>query len=321
MATPKFLIADIGGTNARFAMVDRKGAIGDPRTLACADFPGPAAAARAYIEATAPKEPPRRGAFAIASPVTGVTGDAIDMTNHPWTFSIDEVRRDLSLEKLDVINDFVAIALSVPHLGDGGRRWIGGGEALPGAPIAILGPGTGLGVSGLVPSAEGWLPLATEGGHVALAAMSDREEAVIGILRRKFGHASAERAVSGPGLVNLYNALAELEGVDAASPSPADVSRRALAGNCPRSREALVLFTAFLGTVASNLALSLGARGGVYIAGGIIPKLGDAFDGKLFRARFEDKGRFSDYLAAIPAYIITHEHPAFLGLAGMVTKT
>ena len=318
MTPPKFLIADIGGTNARFALVDRKGAIASPGALACADFPGPAAAARAYIEATAAKEPPLRGAFAIASPVAG--GD-IDMTNHPWTFSIDEVRRDLGLEKLDVINDFVAIALSVPHLGDGGRRWLGGGEALADAPIAILGPGTGLGVSGLVSCAEGWLPLATEGGHVALAAMTAREEAVIGILRRKFGHASAERAVSGPGLVNLYDALAELEGIEAASPGPADVTRRALAGNCPRSREALALFTAFLGTVASNLALSLGARGGVYMAGGILPKLADAFDQKSFRARFEDKGRFSGYLAAIPTYLITHEHPAFLGLAGMVTET
>ncbi len=243
------------------------------------------------------------------------------MTNHPWTFFIDDVRRDLGLEKLDVINDFVAIALSVPRLGDGGRRWLGGGEALPGAPIAVLGPGTGLGVSGLVPSAEGWLPLATEGGHVALAAMTAREEEVIGVLRRKFGHASAERAVSGPGLVNLYDALAELEGIKAASPSPASVTERALAGNCRRSREALALFTAFLGTVASNLALSLGARGGVYMAGGILPKLADAFDEKSFRARFEDKGRFSDYLAAIPTYLITHQHPAFLGLAGMVTET
>lgn len=318
MTSPSFLIADIGGTNARFAIVDQEGAIGAPRTLACADFPGPAAAARAYIEATAAKEPPLRGAFAVASPVTG---DAIDMTNHPWIFSIDGVRRDLDLEKLDVINDFTAIALSVPHLEAGGRRRIGGGEALPGAPIAVLGPGTGLGVSGLVPSAEGWLALATEGGHVSLAAMTAREEAVIGILRRKFGHASAERAVSGPGLVNLYNALAELEGVEVASLTPATITERAMAGNCPRSRDALALFTAFLGTVASNLALSLGARGGVYMAGGILPKLADAFDEESFRARFENKGRFYGYLTAIPTYLITHEHPAFLGLAGMVTET
>ncbi len=318
MTPPRLLIADIGGTNARFAMVDQGGSIVGPGTFACADFPGPAAAARAYIETTAAKASPLLGAFAVASPVTG---DAIDMTNHPWTFSIDEVRRDLKLERLDVINDFAAIALSVPHLGAGGRRRIGGGEALPGAPIAVLGPGTGLGVSALVSCAEGWVALATEGGHVALAAMNAREEAVIGILRRDFGHASAERAVSGPGLVNLYNALAELEGVEAASLTPADVSERALAGDCPLSRAALALFTAFLGTVASNLTLSLGARGGVYMAGGILPKLAGAFDQKSFRARFEDKGRFSAYLAAIPTYLITHEHPAFLGLAGMVTKT
>jgi glucokinase len=316
MTPPRSLIADIGGTNARFAMVDQGGKIGVPGTLACADFPGPTAAARAYIEATAAKERPLRGAFAVASPVTG---DAIDMTNHPWTFSIDVVRRELGLERLDVINDFTAVALSVPHLGNGGRRRVGGGEALPGAPIAVIGPGTGLGVSGLVPSAEGWLPLATEGGHVSLAAMTDREEAVIAILRRNFGHASAERAVSGPGLVNLYNALAELEGVEVASPTPATITERA--GNCPRSRDALALFTAFLGTVASDLALSLGARGGVYMAGGILPKLGGTFDEKSFRARFEDKGRFCGYLASIPTYIITHEHPAFLGLAGMVTET
>jgi len=310
------LIADIGGTNARFALVGSDGAITEPRTLTCSEHSGPDAAAAAYLFQVKPDLAPDRGAFAVASPVGG---DIIDMTNHPWTFSIDDVRMQLGLPALRVINDFQAVAMAVPHLSEDDVETIGGGAAEPDAPIAILGPGTGLGVSGLVPAGDGaWTPLATEGGHVTLAATTDREDAVVRILRQKFGHASAERALSGPGLVSLYEALCQLDAAEPLNISPAEITERALDGTCLRSTEALDLFAAFLGTVASDLALSLGARGGVYIAGGIVPKLGNWFAASPFRARFEDKGRFSDYLADIPTRVITHPHPAFLGLAAIL---
>jgi glucokinase len=309
------LLADIGGTHARFALGEADGSVSDPLVLACRDFPGPAAAAEAYLATVADKGAPRKGAFAVASPVIG---DTIDMTNHTWTFRIDDVRRDLNLDDLRVINDFAAIALAVPHLGEADRHQVGGGTAVPDAPIAVLGPGTGLGVSALVPAGGGWVPLATEGGHVTMAATTEREDAVIALLRRD-GHVSAEDVISGVGLVNLYRALSELEKEKPAPDvTPAEVTERALEGTCPRGSEALEMFCVLLGTAAANLALSLGARGGVYVAGGIVPKLGDAFAASGFRRRFEDKGRFSDYLAAVPTYVVTHELPAFVGLSHML---
>jgi len=183
------------------------------------------------------------------------------------------------------------------------------------APIGLIGPGTGLGVSGLVWSGQRWLPLQTEGGHVSFAATSEREWALSRVLQRRFGHVSPERLLSGPGLVNLYTALAELDAWPAPALQPAQITARGLAATCPHCREALDLFCAALGTAAGNLALSLGARGGVYIGGGIVPRLGDFFDRSAFRARFEAKGRFSAYLAAIPTWVITAENPALRGVA------
>jgi glucokinase len=185
-------------------------------------------------------------------------------------------------------------------------------------PIGILGPGSGLGVSGLVPAAGAWTPLAGEGGHVTMPPATERESAILGLMRRRFDHVSAERVLCGPGLVNLYAAIAELDGVPAASYTPAQIADPAQGAADPRCRETVETFCAMLGTVAGNLALTLGARGGVYIAGGIVPKLGPAFDMSQFRNRFEAKGRFRAYLAAVPTYVITHPVPAFVGLAGLV---
>ncbi len=309
------LIADIGGTNARFALSESDGAVRDAVVLACGDFPDLAAAAQAFLAQAAPPAPPKRAAMAVASPVTG---DHVDMTNHPWSFSIDDVRRRLDLDDLRVINDFTAIALAIPHLAEEDRFQVGGGEAAPGAPIAVLGPGTGLGVSAVIPAGDGWVPLATEGGHVTMAPATEREGAVLAHLRRS-GHVSAERVLSGAGLVNLYGAVRALDGETADGDlTPADVTERALDGSCPFAAEALDMFCAMLGTVASNLCLSLGARGGVYVAGGIVPRLGAAFADSGFRRRFEDKGRFSDYLAAVPTFVLTRELPAFVGLSRLL---
>lgn len=309
------LIADIGGTNARFALSQADGSVRDAVVLACRDFPGLAAAAEAFLAGITPPAPPRRGAMAVASPVSG---DRVDMTNHSWSFSIDDVRRRLGLDDLRVINDFTAIALAIPHLGDGDRLQVGGGKAAPGAPIAVLGPGTGLGVSALIPVDGGWVPLSTEGGHVTMAPATGRESAVLAHLQRS-GHVSAERVLSGAGLVNLYGAVRALDGEAAdGDVTPAGVTERALDGSCPFAAEALDMFCAMLGTVASNLCLSLGARGGVYIAGGIVPRLGTAFAESGFRRRFEDKGRFSAHLATVPTFVLTHKMPAFLGLSHLL---
>ncbi|MEQ8196364.1 MAG: glucokinase [Rhodospirillales bacterium] len=316
------LIADIGGTNARFALCAPDAAARDEIVLACNDFAGPAEAASAYLDRTSPKGHPKVGAFAVASPVTG---DTIDMTNHPWTFSVETVREQLGFETLQIINDFSAIALAIPHLGPNDRRPVGTGRAEPDTPVAVLGPGTGLGVSGLVPCGGDWHVLATEGGHVTMAPFTDRESAILTVLRQN-GHVSAEHVISGPGLVNLYRAICVLEGrPPEPGITPETVTERGerskRSGEFKVCREALDTFCAMLGTVAADLCLSLGARGGVYIAGGIVPKLGKTFTDSHFRTRFQTKGRFSDYLNAVPTFVITHPLPAFVGLAALLRKS
>lgn len=313
------LIADIGGTNARFALVGEDGETQEIVVLRCADHAGPHEAASAFLAKVRPPAAPEWAAFAVASPVTG---DVVDLTNHPWRFSIEDVRRKLGLRRFSVVNDFTAVALGIPHLGSQHRVQVGSGEAVADAPIAVLGPGTGLGVSALIPTAGGeWIALATEGGHATMPACTEREDLVIGRLRALYGHVSAERVLSGPGLVNLYTALAMLGGQPVTSPPRPDaISRHALDGTSEICRQALDMFFAMLGTVAGNLALSLGARGGVYIAGGIIPRMIDALAASGFRRRFEDKGRFDGYLADIPVYVVTHPYPAFPGLANLVRR-
>ncbi|MHA1107994.1 MAG: glucokinase [Alphaproteobacteria bacterium] len=305
------LIADIGGTNARFGLAD-SGAISAIEVLQTSDFPHMAAAIRAYLDRVAPEAAPERAALAIAAPVIG---DHIHLINNGWSFSIDELRRTFGFKALRVVNDFAAIALAVPHLAPGDMEQIGGGDALCGAPSIVIGPGTGLGISALVWDQGRPVPISTEGGHATLTAVDEREDAVIAHLRARFGHVSIERCVSGPGLVNIYGALA---GGSAADLTPADVTGRALAGSDARCVEALRMFCAMLGTVAGNLALGYGALGGVYIAGGIVLQLGDFFAASEFRARFEAKGRFTAYNSAIPTRVITARHPAFTGLVALL---
>lgn len=308
------LIADMGGTNVRFALVDDSGAIGPDMVLQCADFAGPDDAARAFLTARDGARP-ERGAFAVASPITG---DMIEMTNSAWRFSVHHVQRQLGLSSLQVVNDFTATALSVPHLGASHLLKLGGAEPVAGAPIAVLGPGTGLGVSGLVMGSDGfWQALATEGGHVTMAATDETEAAVLAQLRHRFGHVSAERVLSGPGLLNLYEAVAALQGQPASYSTAEAVSSHGLDGSCPLCRQALTMFFVMLGTVAGNLALSLGARGGVYVAGGILPRMAQAFFASDFRRRFEAKGRFAGYLSSVPTWLVTHPEPAFAGLAAL----
>ena len=307
------LVGDIGATNARFALLGTDGAPARLRVFACDDFPGLAEAVETYLAAERAK--PAEAAFAVASPVAG---DRVTLTNHPWSFSIEELRRRLGLTRLVMVNDFAANAMALPHLGPDGRQKIGGGSAASRAAMAVLGPGSGLGVSGLIPGERGPIAIAGEGGHATLAPADDRESEVLARMRRRFGHVSAERVLSGPGLVNLYQALAESDGVPAEPFSPAQITDREIGETHPLCRAAVDLFCAMLGTVAGDLALTLGAHGGVFIAGGIVPRLGATFAQSRFRARFEDKGRFSPYLAAIPTYVVTYPFPAFLGLAALL---
>jgi glucokinase len=312
------LVADIGGTHARFALVGADGEAINPVVLRCADYDGPAPAIKAYLDGQAGGAKPRHGAFAIASVIDG---DRIELTNSPWRFSIEATRQALGLDRLEAVNDFTAVALSVRALKPEHLLDIGGGTAEDGLPIAVLGPGTGLGVSALIASAKGeWTALATEGGHVTMAASTEREARLLDWLRTRFDHVSAERVLSGRGLVNLYQAASALSGRQAVFSTPDVISQRGLDGSCPVSREAVETFFAMMGTVAGNLALSLGAKGGVFIAGGILPRMAEAFRLSQFRARFEAHGRFQPYLAAIPTRLIIHPLPAFVGLAALVAS-
>jgi len=314
------LIGDIGATNARFALVRPDGGIALTRAILCNDFPTLADAIVAFL-AEAPEATPSHSVLAIAS---SPDGDIVSLTNHPWTFSTEALREALGLVRLQIVNDFHANALAVPHLTPDELIKVGGGEPLAGAPIGILGPGSGLGVSALVPGtlggAFGAVALPGEGGHVTMAATDARESAVLEVLRRRFGHVSAERVLSGPGLVNLYAALRELADAPAVPLTAEEISHPEARTSDRFAHEATEMFCAMLGTIAGNLALTLGARGGIYIAGGIVPKLGATFVQSAFRERFEAKGRFAKYLGEIPTYVVIRPFAALLGAAELLRR-
>ena len=306
------LVGDIGGTNARFALVaDGSKQPHQEQVVRCAEFEGLEQAIRRYL-ADHGNPRIREAALDVA---TGLTGDFVQLTNGPWGFSIEKMRRALALDRLHVINDFTALALSVPTLQPHELRQVGGGNAAAGTAIAVIGPGTGLGVSGLLPAGEGWIALQGEGGHTAFSPTTEREIEVLRWLMQRFEHVSTERVVSGMGLQNLYQALCALDHTTAEQLNPAQITEGALAGKDKRCREALDMFCAILGAAAANLVVTLGARAGCYVGGGIIPRLGEYFSRSPFRARFERKGRFSTYIAAVPTYVILAETPALRGLA------
>ncbi len=308
MSRPR-LIADIGGTNARFALVESED-FSRVEIAAVADCDRIEDAVHKYLAGIPPEHRPEEAAFSVAGPVTG---DHVVMMNSPWSFSIAGMRNEFGWKALHVINDFAANALAVPELPAELRLQVGDGAAAGNAPIAVLGPGTGLGAGGLVPCSTGWIAIAGEGGNVTLAATDSREAAIVDILRRQYAHVSAELVLSGPGLVNLYESLCELAGKPAAPSTPEHVTN--LYPGCdPQCREAVALFCAMLGSFAGDLALTFGARGGVYVMGGIVPKIYEIFRHSLFRDRFEAKGRYRPYLAGIPTFVVAHPYPAFLGL-------
>jgi glucokinase len=307
------LLGDVGGTNARWAWQPAAGApLESVRSLACGNYPHIADCIADYLK-TQHLPAPRAVSFGIA---TAVTGDAVQMTNHAWAFSISGLKQTLGAEQLRVLNDFEALAHAVPALDAQQLMQLGGGQAVAGANLAVIGAGTGLGVSGLVADGRGgWRVIVGEGGHATLAASTPREADVLAVMRERFDHVSAERVVSGPGLVWVYEALCALARQTPHHMEPSDVLSRGMDRSDAQCVESVSLFAGFLGSVAGNLALTLGARGGVYIGGGIAPRLGAALMQLPLRERFEGKGRFAGYLAAIPTWVITADAPALLGAA------
>jgi glucokinase len=304
------LVADIGGTNARFALVaDGSTQALEPRNLRCADYETLVDATLAYLDLAALGKP-YQAAISIASPVTG---DALNMMNHSWSFSVSETRAALGLRRLKVFNDYTALALALPVLQDDQRLQIGEGQALQGYPIAVIGPGTGLGVSGVIPAGLHWIPLESEGGHASYGPLDAREQAIIEVMRERLEHVSAESLVSGRGLSMIYEVISRLDRGEGMRLAPDEVTRRALDEDCPVAIETLEIFCRVLGTVAGNLALALGARGGVYIGGGIVLRILDFFTRSGFRERFEKHGRLTLYLRDVPTYVVNTDYPALIG--------
>ncbi|MCS3458279.1 glucokinase [Aeromonas sp. BIGb0445] len=303
------LVGDVGGTNARLALCElSSGTITLPKTYSGLEHPSLEAVIRLYLAEH--QVSVSEACIAIACPVNG---DWVAMTNHSWEFSIAQMQADLGLARLLVINDFTAVSMAVPVLGEDDRIQLGGGQAQTGKPVAIYGAGTGLGVAHLVQAAGQWLSLPGEGGHTDFAANTEEEDAVLQVMRAELGHVSAERFLSGPGLVNLYRGLVKSDGREPAELAPKDITERALAGDCLDCRRTLSLFCVLMGRFAGNLALNMGTFGGVYIAGGIVPRFQAFFLASGFRVAFEDKGRFKPYLKEIPVFLITHQGPGLLG--------
>lgn len=311
------VLADIGGTNIRFALLSPDGQVSAREswlTSLYTDFPD---ALGAYLDHVGRCDLPQAIAACAAGPL--IDG-RIDLTNGSWTLTRDILREACSATRTILVNDFTAVARAIPTLGPADCEQIGGTHAEEGATRLALGPGTGLGVACAIPDGKGgWIANPGEGGHADLACNNDRELAIMFQLMRQFGHVGVERVLSGPGLENLYLAIAALDGKTfREKPMAADIARAARSPGDPVAAEAVSVFTGMLGSTAGSLALTLGARGGVYIAGGIIRQWGPLFDRKLFRHRFEAKGRMRSYLAPIPCHLVTAEDLAFRGLAALL---
>lgn len=307
------LLADVGGTNVRFALEAAPQRIGPATAMKVADHQSLEAAMRAYLR-TVPDVRPAHAAIGLANPVTG---DHVKLTNHSWAFSIEEVRQSLGLETLVAVNDFTALALGVPHLPADALAPLRGGDVVADTPRALVGPGTGLGVSGLVPMPRGgFVALAGEGGHIEIMPDTDDEWTAWRALHKQFGRVSAERLLSGMGLSSIHAALAAEMGTLLLTPlSPAQVTAGAVEHGDPLCQRAFAVFCGLLGSVAADVALVLGARGGVYIGGGIVPRFVPALRASTFSDRFVAKGRMGAFLERVPVWVITAQYPAFPGLA------
>jgi len=310
------LLADIGATHARFGLETAPGVLSQVTVLRCDDYDGIVPLLHAYL-AEHPNQRISHAAFALANPISG---DFIRMTNRDWQFSTDEVRRALGLSTLLIVNDFTALAMALPGFQPKDLLQVGGGQAQTHAVSGVLGPGTGLGVSGVIPTIDGFVTLGSEGGHVNFAPSDEREFAILQYAWREWKHVSNERLISGPGIELIYRALAQRNGVEAPARSTADIMGGALDGGDALCLEVLETFAGMLGSAAANLAVTLGAFGGIFIGGGIVPRMGEWFAGSPFRTRFEAKGRFTDYIAQIPSFVIMTPNPALYGVSAILSE-
>lgn len=312
------LVADIGGTNARFALVDTAApvpALAAVRSLPTADHASLQHAARHYLDSVGAH--PRRAAFALACPVAG---DPVRLTNRAWSFTRQDLKDMLALDTLVLVNDFGAIARAVPVLGvDACVRLHGPADAVKGGPVSVIGPGTGLGIGLLLgDETSGWHVVETEGGHASFAPLDAEEQALVAWITARHGRASWERLLSGSGLATI-DAVLRADGPTAAAVprEPADVLAAALDGRDDVARRALSRFCAILGSVAGDVALLHGARS-VVIAGGIVPRMLPFLRASGFRERFLSKGRFASYLEDVCVHVIVHPHPGLVGAAAVL---
>ncbi len=306
------LVADIGGTHARFAIADiDELTVKHFASFRCEMFSRLQQTIQAYL-ASVPHRPTMAG-FAIAGPVTP---DGVVLTNRDWRVTADDLKAATGASELHMINDFEAQALSLPFLTAHDLEKVGGGEPVVKKPMVVLGPGTGLGMAGLVPTAHGWEPVGSEGGHVGFAA-EDAEEAAIAARMRggDSGHISVEQLVSGPALPRLYAIIAELRGAEREEKSSHDIVLDALRHKDPLAEAVLDHLVRWLGRFAGDMALAYGARGGVYLAGGIAPVIVEALKGETFGKAFSSKGRLSPFLEPIPIYVIKANDAGLRGAA------
>jgi glucokinase len=304
------LLADIGGTKARYA-VFRDSRLGAIETLATRDHANAIDGFRHFLD--------RHHGDGIDSAVIAAAGPVQDgrctLTNASWVLDSTELTNTFRWRTVRLVNDLEALAWAVPRFAAPDVTAIGCGGEAPSEPVALIAPGTGLGMACFVPGSP--RAMASEGGHATLASTTDAEAEVVKFLRHRLGHVSVERVLSGGGLVNLHDALACHGGTGTPSPSPEEIVRTAIDGQSETARRTLDMFCAFLGSVAGNAALTFGARGGVLIAGGIAPRIVDYLSKSDFRQRFEGKGRFRSYLARVSTRIVIRPDPTFLGLVAL----
>ncbi|SIQ77005.1 glucokinase [Rhizobium sp. RU20A] len=306
------LIGDIGGTNARFALLTD--AFAERRefpVVQTADFPSiDAAIQETVLDKTSVQ--PRTAILAVAGPIQG---DEIPLTNAGWVIRPKSLIGELGFESVVVINDFEAQALAVASLSAEDREQIGPGAIRPAASRVVLGPGTGLGVAGLLHAQHTWFPVPGEGGHVDIGPRSERDYEIWPYIERLDGRVSGEQLLCGRGIMHIYNAICAAGRKEAALETPADVTSAALAGKDPQAVETVSLFATYLGRLAGDMAMIFMARGGVFLAGGISVKILPALKRPEFRKAFEDKAPHSALLATIPTFVVTHPMAALAGLA------
>lgn len=311
------LIADIGGTNLRIGTTNADRKIENIKLYQCNKFSGLAEIIQDYISGLTVNGEELNACFAIACPVSN---DVVSMTNLPWEFSKKELQRTLNLSKMYFINDYTAIAHAVPELSDNQKVKIGVGEVVPNSPISICGPGTGLGVANVVNVNNQWVSLGGEGGHVDFAPIDETEIQILNFLMKKYKHVSYEQLLSGLGIEQIYQAMMSIKGLEPEAYEAKDITEKAINNECDVCKASLDKFCEILGSFAGNLSLTLASFGGVYIAGGIIPRFIDYIKESNFRARFEAKGRFEAFNHAIPTFVITESQPGLIGASAFLCQ-